>query len=385
MNIPPNRMGRIRKQMMEQARAQGRQASPDEFKGQSFERLRNVPSPGLGMFDATYAPDSGQMAVKVRLGLRTTGLGQRIAVGSFKKAFRKAVPQYWNDKISFVCTREGWDTVRADVSFSVEYDESTDAHYLIDLADESKDNHFNSDPTAVVQGFAATGLGAAYANKAEVPRGGSFGTQSYRSGEVASYRRTIIQGLSQFPTPVALRLESPDPTQSPVFDARLRELREFCQKSRERFGLSRRRSVSGLTLTISLYNVPADRAPAVGTAIKGRLTGAGISNPVTVVPKGVSPPSAALPKAGQPGPPCFTWTFDRQALEAALPARTGKDSFFAPPTIVHEFGHMLGLPDEYICYKASNADAMNGIEFLTANEATLLQTANGGNAAFVGP
>lgn len=71
----------------------------------------HLPPGGLGCFSARYVPLTGRMTVTVKVCPRFRSInGGRMPddVGrNFMRAFELKIPEYWNDRFRFICTKRG--------------------------------------------------------------------------------------------------------------------------------------------------------------------------------------------------------------------------------------------------------------------------------------
>lgn len=318
----------------------------DQFLAATHPLANFVPSVDLGAFDILLKPKDKRAEVLVKVYLQTNQPGVQQQLLTFGKQFSKLVPEVWNKKARLVCTKVGWTDVSLMISVKVQVVGLNNAHYQISV--DAEDAHAHSvGPVAAVTPNLSTAAGV---SPAFTPRTGSFGVQSNQATEMSSYRTNIIFDLSR--TKLYIPVKSPL-----VSDAIARQrLEKFAReimalKVPKKFYSSRRP-----TLTVTGCG-PGDRA-GMAASVAGYLRGLGIKNPITEAQ--VVDPTL---KDG------VTLTFDQNELRNLFPAKPGSTkSLFRQITVAHEFGHMVGLPDEYVCMHALTSDAMENIYAMTAGD-----------------
>src|SRR5262245_25012460 len=124
---------------------------PRDFK-YKFVLERYTPSTGLGHFDAIFDPSTGRMAVIVKFAIKYNdqyfnsafpdggvdpGTHKHTVGQKFVARAALAVPEQWNNKFQFRCTKKGFKNVVAKPEFVVVNEpEKRSAHYLIKLKDD---------------------------------------------------------------------------------------------------------------------------------------------------------------------------------------------------------------------------------------------------------
>lgn len=311
--------------------------------------LNHVPSVDLGAFDLSMDPRKHLANVSIKVHLVIKGNTSPSQLLKFGDRFRKVVPEIWNKKVRIVCTKAGWDDVYLEPRFEVQIVGLTSSHFRIKVVDEDDAAHAVGPFAMVTQKEHVIG-GAAF-----LPRNGKFGAAANQSGEMDSYRKNIIFDLSKVPLLIPIKGSV---TRDPVGRQRLEKFaREIIDLKVGRTGRSSKRP----TLTVEGCG-PGNRATAAQDA-KGWLVAKGIKNPITTLATGdANKPDGVM------------LSFDNAELKLLFPAKPASTkSLFRQVTVAHEFGHMLGLPDEYLCMHALTQDAMQNIYAMTAPEAASLK------------
>lgn len=352
----------LRRGLVAEARKRGReQATPEAFLKQTFNRHKNCPSPGLGMFDAVYLPSSGELRITTKVHV----LGVDPRKSHLAKAMRTLVPQYWDERFVLRCRRPGWEEVEARPRFEVTFTDAAAAHFVVTIQDEEATDHFERDPFALV-----TPKPHDYGSLAATPhtpaRQATFGAQSGLVGEVKSYRTKILQAFSDWAVKIPIEdPRSPSPGAASQASMLLRELKALLASQSAGKKLEVEVRASGRT----------GLQPATQWG-KAQVVRAGISNPVKLISEVDATAEVTTVAFG----------VDKEALRAAFPAKTGapggffrrkRPTFFSPPTVVHEYGHMLGLPDEYLCLSKRARDTMQAVTFSSDKE--MARLGGGGN------
>ena len=80
----------------------------------------NIPSNGMGRFDAQYLVDTGDLIITVRPRFTFTGTWSKSKKDSFVSNFVKQAQSKWSGKHEFECTKTGFESLRANVTVLVE-------------------------------------------------------------------------------------------------------------------------------------------------------------------------------------------------------------------------------------------------------------------------
>ncbi len=315
--------------------------SKDQFNSSSGNLLNHVPSVNLGAFDVSHDAKTHKLEIRIKVHL-VPAPDSQLQLTKFATEYKKQIPQIWNKKAKIVCTKTGWDDVYYEPTFVVDVVGLSDCHFRVEVTPETESDHLMG-PVAVVTPDAIAGATDGFA-----PRSASFGAQATVSKEIGAYRRNIIYDLSKAPIQVVLQKS---PLQDPVGRQQLEKFaREIMHlKVPRKFRSSRRPK---LTIEGCGTGDRAKRAKDAATYLKA----CGLKNTMTEKADG--------PATGEPSVKLF---FDKQELVNLFPEKSASSkSLFKQVTVAHELGHMLGLPDEYLCMHARTDDAMQGIYSMTA-------------------
>src|SRR5262245_41391162 len=103
-----------------------------ELKTQQFFRANFIPRTGIGRFDAECSPARGTMTIETCLYLNIMDATDE---ASFASQFAQLVPQTWNDKFMFKCTKAGFGlNIKPKFRLSYESDFNK-SHYVVNVSD----------------------------------------------------------------------------------------------------------------------------------------------------------------------------------------------------------------------------------------------------------
>lgn len=325
--------------------------SKAQFLATKFSVPNFVPSVDLGAFDITLDPKAKLAKVLVRVFLEPDKPSVQSQLVTFGKQFSKLVPEVWNKKAKFVCTKPDWQDISLSLEVAVAVANLANAHYRISVQEEDSQEHAMG-PFAMVTEKQSTGPGI---NPNFAPRTGSFGSAATQTSEMSAYRRNIIYDLSK--SQLLIPVTSPLAQDAHAKQRLEKFAREIIQlKVPRKFKSSRRP-----TLSVNGCG-PGNRA-ALASAVAQHLKSCGIKNPIAETASGATT-----------NPDGVLLSFDSNELKTMFPEKAGSTkSLFRQITVAHEFGHMVGLPDEYLCMHALTADAMENIHAMTSGQVKALK------------
>lgn len=290
------------------------------------------PKTGVGRFNAKL--EGATLRVKVKLHVKTAlDNMQRMA---FEGSFEGLVKQHWENKFGFRCSKPAYPQTYRPV-FEIKYvADLLNAHFVLNLLDGAggtenigRDTHFQVPKTHT--GFAPT--------TAQLYTGSVQPTNS--SGD-------LLRDLkASFPLYVDMVGNQPSPHAASQLQLVARQLA----------------AVSGnASVRVTAYG--AHRSSKRGSVIQ-LLQGAGLLNVTARTSR--KPIWSKSQSKGSGGT-----EYVKVSLGGTLDT-TGFDVdahplFTYPGAAVHEFGHMLGLQDEYACMSKAASDQLVDLAFIDATE-----------------
>ncbi len=313
-----------------------------KFLASTFKKAHFVPATASGKFDCSYSPTSGRLDITVKL-CATFGGDLFEWFSSAEKTrimsdLENGVPTYWNGPCTLHCTRHGWTDIVARPVFAVTFGSSA-SHFKMVVSRESELAKSNPHGREC-RGFVSTNQvqGIDEQDRVELR---DFQTREFNhsvgglqtSGNDREFLEKALEdcgvtierrGADRAPVGIF-----PFPSASADAASITARLQDFAR----RVNLQLRGShpipvvIKGFIRPPEAPDLARQRADAVRTI----LTTAAIKNPLTVDPVAYG------------GSPSVEISVDRSYEAAFL---TGASQF--PYNVAaHEFGHMIGLPDEY--------------------------------------
>ena len=294
--------------------------------------VRNFcPKTGLGRFNAKL--EVNQLKVKIKLHVATAlDALQRTA---FEGLFENLVKQHWENKYGFQCTNVSYPNVYKPV-FEVKFvPEMMNSHFVLNLLDG-------------VGGTENVGRDVYY--KAKDKEGFKPTTVQLYTGSVQPTNSSadLLRDMkASFPFYVDLVGNNPSPHATTQLRLLGKQLAGTAPNTNVRvtaYGTNRTQKRTGIIQILTncgLTNVTARTSKkSFLTTSRSKATG-GTEYVKVSVPAGV----------------------DTSAFDV-----TTHPLFCYPAAGVHEFGHMLGLQDEYTCLSKAASDKMVDLNFVDANE-----------------
>lgn len=312
----------------------------------------HVPPGGLGCFHASFDPVSGAMPVVVRICPRfVSPSGQPVGVDvqkRFTDAFEQKVPEYWNNRFRFVCTKRGFEGVTATPAFEVRQSPIATAHYDLKIVDSASGNicvRTGEDP----------GLASLRDPKWD-PFRGKLSAQFQMTAIQADQLTKAGQMLTAIEQPVELAVQT-TPGQ-PMFSlAAMERLRAHARDVEYVVQLGKKKPK--LTIT-GPGPTGSEIAKNVGKVMRTFGYGGEFS----------------FEKNGRAGHVKIELSRKQAADARALVlGNVAQFPSLAQYAVVHEFGHMLGLPDEYMCYGSNTVSllATHGMAAASAEEQAAIE------------
>jgi len=328
----------------------GCRRTKDHFLAESFAYDPFVPATGRGKFDVKYSPRTGHLNITVRMSAEFEAgfldFFGPLEKGRLKDAFREAVPRYWNGQCQFHCTRHGWTDISVSPRFAVDF-QDTSSHFRMVMTRESEASRTNPHMREC-RGFVSLNqvTKAPGKDRLEVrdfqvsdfnhKLGGATTASNDRQALEAALRgsgATIALAGAQ---PVATLTFTPNSADAAAFQPVLQQFVTVANRQLKGSHLIPV-ELKGFTTATESAALAGQRATAVQTL----LTGMHLKNPTAI----------EAPGAG------------KAAVEIKID-RDYEDSFtrgerdFEYNVAAHEYGHMIGLPDEYENPEIGDADVV---------------------------
>lgn len=297
------------------------------FRTRLFQSSKaHVPPGGLGCFFADYKPQIGLMKVTVRVAPRFVDpLGQDVPLATrtlFMRSFKDNVPTMWNNKFRFTLTKKGFAGIVVKPEFEVAEAPLGDAHYDLKIVNLDRGVicvRTGEDP-AVTQ--SSDRKWDPYRGKLSA----QFSLNAWDASELIQ-AKNILSAMEK-PVEVAVTPASGSVGFSIVTMERMRTFARDVNFIFENSKLTPKVKITGPGST------GADTAKLVGSTLE-RL---GLKAKFSYEKNGRANMAKMELDAKQ-----FS-SYKNKVLG-------GVNAFpqFAQQPLVHEYGHMLGLPDEYMC------------------------------------
>jgi hypothetical protein len=300
-----------------------------------------VPRTGRGKFDVSYNPNSGVLDITVKLNLATTSKYFFQSTGftddqllAIRNDFSANVPTFWNGKWVFGCTKAGFAGLPAVTPrFRVEFDSEAGAHFkLIIAVPDSAASQNRAPELRNCRGFVS--INQLVSNDPTVQDRVElldFHVQDFQHSiapqMIAQHERQRLEELVK-----ALGVAAPNGNEKWVFvafdtigDDQRTRLQTFAREGLKRVGGTYKTPliIGGVYGASEAATKGRERAEALA----GVLNTARLDNPVQYVPSAVGDATGVKIRIDT-------------AYEDTVAAITYN-------VAAHEFGHMLGLPDEY--------------------------------------
>ena len=296
------------------------------FDGRVFETsAAHVPPGGLGCFSARYWPSTQEIKVTVKVCSRFVNPnGQPVPATvsiNFTKAFEDKVPEFWNNRFRLVCTKKGFEGVIAKPVFEVVQSSLAGAHYDLKIVN-------------LERGVICVRQGEDPAIKASTdPKWDPFRHKlSAQFNLLAIQADTLCKAknlLSGIEKPVVIAVD-PTPGKTLLSFAAMERLRAHAADVPH--------VIVGKKKPKLIITGPGPKGAEVAKQVGATLGKFGFVGELSY-------------KSGGPVGH-VTIELDRNQLatsRAQIEGSIQQFPQFAQYAVVHEYGHMLGLPDEYMC------------------------------------
>lgn len=285
----------------------------------------HVPPGGLGCFYAEYDPTTGKMIVTVKVAARFVDpMGAEVPLATrtlFMRSFINNVPAMWNNKFKFTLMKKGFNQLVVKPEFVVSQTNNiADAHYDLKIVNLK---------TGVICVRTGEDPGITSDRKWDALRGklsAQFSLGALDACELTQ-AKNMLDAL-QKPAEIAVTAQGNSAGFSIVSMERMRTFARDINFSYENSSLLPKVTITGPGSS------GADTAKLVGSTLE-RL---GLKAKMSYEKNG---------RAGM-----AKMELDAKQLAALKNKVLGNVNAFpqySQQPIVHEYGHMLGLPDEYMC------------------------------------
>ncbi len=318
------------------------------FMTRSFQSSSaHVPPGGLGCFFASYVPSSGLMKVQVKIAPRLVNPSGADVDPEKKKqlmdAFKAKVPEAWNNRFRFTLTKQGFNRLSVQPQFEIVEESPANAHYYLKIVNLEKG-------AICVRTGEDPGLQALKDRKLD-PYRGKLSTQMQLNAWNAANMTQAENILSAIAKPV--KVAHNDPTPPPGIGLPKLDKDASTHKVGTSFSMVTMERLRTFARDVNVTYEHSKRTPKVTIAGPG-ASGAEIAKTVSrMLDTFGLKAKYTLQKGGEAG--FIVLSLDETQINNLKTMITGNVKQFpqfAQQAIVHEFGHMLGLPDEYMCISA---------------------------------
>jgi hypothetical protein len=295
------------------------------------------PATGVGRFSVKLVGD--ELRIKMRVFIDSALKAEDLA--KFTLQAEPIVKQHWENRFGFKCSNAAYPHTYKPV-FKIVYETGPGtAHWVMTMTDGvtasvSRENWWKTDKQGLTNAPKSVKMRPDAASDKDVIKGAL-------GGQVLDSLR------SSFP----FYADAPGGALSPHARDQLKTLGKQITKLDP-----------AAVLTVTAYG--SNKGVALNAAMD-LLQAAGVANVLKRKSKRTFSKSIN-PKTGSTS---YVKVLLKQGLGQADPSTVGLFSY--PATIVHEFGHMLGLVDEYNCLSKEAADKMAELDFIHPSESTLFQ------------
>jgi len=304
--------------------------APLQFMQKRFQLRDHHPPTGLGAFDIDFNPATGQLTTTVRYALEfidtpnyTWAAGAKT---SFKSEFSQRVADFWNGKFAIACTQPGWDNVRVTPVFAFTED-AGNPHFRIKCM-----------PTRGASNTAVRPDGTA-----------KFGMEATSLTANADMQRNSVKRDLKVPTIIPGGVPSTGPGQGAQFTmTSLEILRRLAENAITAFGAKAK------NVRVDVTGFGSDDGKKNAERVRDTLERFGLKCDWSLHSKSKAPTGVAALMG-------VIVAFNEKDVDKYASVGALADPKMSQATIVHEFGHMLGLPDEYNALCSSSAAELVGL------------------------
>jgi hypothetical protein len=294
-----------------------------ELMTEKFYRINFTPRTSIGRFDCECVPSRGVMTVETALYLNFMDEGLTDAQ-AFQTQLAQLVPQTWNNQFKFHCAKPGF-AVDIKPTFRVRFESDfNESHYVVNVSDSI----FGKEKVSRADYFKATGP--------YKPKTAQFG--GMKALQPADFTGAIARELGDL-FPFSVQFPIAGGALSAAMVATLQHLA---------------RQISQIDANMPVYlKAGGGMATTNMATVEHALTTGGCHR---IVKRKRS----------------FKYKHEvvvtlKDDVESRVPA-VPPPSFAYPSTVVHEYGHMLGLTDEYNCLSKTAADKMSQLQLIDSSQ-----------------
>jgi len=302
--------------------------SKDNFKTRVFTKTNYAPPTGVGRFDAKFDVPNQDLLITVRVFLNFMDM-QEDQKGPFRDAFRLKVPPVWGSQFKFRSTKPGWTEFEAIPRFKLVFqDDYPNSHFIVNVKPSFSGKELVSRDDAYL----------ARHDVGYKPKSANIG--GLLATERVDMSKSIGASLkAAFPFAVQCALTSG--VSSPYTRTQIKTLAKELARVDANFPL--------------FLKAGGSDARGNMAAVQQLLREGGLKGPITQRKRAFKYKNQVV----------ITMKDD---IEVAMSNVADKSKFGYDSTVAHEFGHMLGLQDEYSCMSANCSTAMKDMSVIKASE-----------------
>ncbi len=316
-----------------------------DFNSRVIKTTNYAPPTGVGRFDATYDVQRKDLLVVVRVYCNFMNM-QDHEKAPFQEAFRTNAPPAWGSKYKFRCTKEGWGDIEAIPRFKLVFDDDwAKSHFIVNVS-----------PTA----FGSDSIGRTDAHIARdavgyKPKTATLGGLRSASEQVDMSAQIGRSLAAAFPFSVQCALTGG------VSSAYTRSQIKTIAKE-----------IARVDANFPVY-LKGGGSNGAGNmlAVEQLLRDGGLRGPITRRKRAFKYKNEVV----------ITLKDD---IEVAVSQMADKSNFGYEATVIHEFGHMLGLQDEYTCMSNNCSSALQNLNVINATEQAAYESRGYAGAGLAG-